>query len=248
MVRIGKKEWTMRLRTKCQTFTLIELLVVIAIIAILASMLLPALRQAKEKAHQASCQSNLKQMVLGCIMYADDNGRFMTRPGASPGTYPDSEYFTGHAGWRASSSPTRPHYALLIKNYVGDENAYVCPADQGMINRGADPPYLSYHWKFMLYSHTAFYRGCKLAQMEVPSSTMVLHEQRSFHRKQFDDGSNYALYTSHWDANPGQAMMVAAADGHVEYRLCSPGELHCYRDPHWGYAVRDARIYRGDMR
>mgnify|MGYP001371337880 CR=1 FL=1 len=58
------------------TFTLIELLVVIAIIGILASLLLPSLGKAREKAKLAICTSNLKQLSLAISMYTEDNEEF----------------------------------------------------------------------------------------------------------------------------------------------------------------------------
>jgi prepilin-type N-terminal cleavage/methylation domain-containing protein len=67
----------MSTRTRRRAFTLIELLVVIAIIAILAAILFPVFARAREKARQAACMSNLKQIGLAMMQYAQDYDQYM---------------------------------------------------------------------------------------------------------------------------------------------------------------------------
>ena len=92
-------------------FTLIELLVVIAIIAILASMLLPALSKAREKARQASCTGNLKQIGLGWAMYLQD------ADDSAP------NYYGGNT--------SQDNLFTRLEQYLTDKNVWKCGSGQG---------------------------------------------------------------------------------------------------------------------
>jgi len=90
-------------------FTLIELLVVIAIIGILAGILLPVLSRARESARKTQCMSNVKQIGMGLIMYANENSE----------TFPSS----------TASNPAMASLNMLYDTYISDNKVFNCPSD-----------------------------------------------------------------------------------------------------------------------
>lgn len=105
-------------------FTLIELLVVIAIIALLASILFPVFNQAREKARQTTCASNLKQIYLAISMYASDNDGYFPS-GWQYYTYSGGYPYVGEWVWKTGLYPA----------YASSKEIFFCPGTSNGLQR-----------------------------------------------------------------------------------------------------------------
>jgi prepilin-type N-terminal cleavage/methylation domain-containing protein/prepilin-type processing-associated H-X9-DG protein len=202
-------------------FTLIELLVVIAVIAILAAILFPVFAQAREKARQSTCLSNVKQIATSYFMYAQDyDGRY------TQNRYVDS--------WFDKSK--RDHYTwkLAILAYVKNVQVFQCPSNAyNRIPTEEDNLWVWVEGKELVprsyaMNGAALHDGMNDAEVHTPAETILLCECRYGYPDVFpmDDPYSSFRFSYDWKPRPNDEIGVmqthsgmsnfALFDGHVK--------------------------------
>jgi prepilin-type N-terminal cleavage/methylation domain-containing protein/prepilin-type processing-associated H-X9-DG protein len=149
-----------------KAFTLIELLVVIAIIAILAAILFPVFARAREKARQTSCLSNLKQLGLGVLMYAQDYDEML--PGADCAALQDGR------NWDIVAQPYVKNWQVFQCPSEPDE--YVIGPSHNTCGSGWNPPPAWVEEHSMSYGFGLSVEDESLGEIVKPAETLMLGE------------------------------------------------------------------------
>ena len=216
-----------------RAFTLIELLVVIAIIALLAAILFPVFAQAREKARETTCVSNLRQIGMGVRMYVQDNDE----------TFPIFHaYNSAIAPW----APGHKGVEVEIDPYTKSKQIFRCPDDLGGPSLKLDAPnadnyndaygssyrFQSHCFTIVYSTNGSFQNNAQVekpatdtpdvvaatdASFVYPSETRIMRDEVfPFFSKQKDPTNQYGYdgYYTQWHPNGGGLVF---ADGHAKF-------------------------------
>ena len=219
-------------------FTLVELLVVIAIIAVLLTLIVPALSRAKAQAREVLCKSRLRQFALSLTYYADDYDQKL----------PTQGNLVDLACWDWDGLRRTGPTDVLLNEYVdGQMETFFCPsfaiggsysAGQNLLHwyeyRNEAGERTGWYWSRRQLGYSSFmsealperWHVTKLGSKERP---LIMDTIKSYDANQYFD---YMLH--HWDAKEGRprGANMAYTDTHVEW--------HDYAamEPQWGYSTR----------
>ncbi len=231
----GKGKSTRNAQYLNTAFTLIELLVVIAIISILAAILFPVFAQAREKARQTSCLSNMRQMGLAVQMYAQDVDEAL--PLAATATP------TGFLNWHD-----------LVDPYVKNKQVWICPSAAAPIKDIYGKPVCHYGWNAYYLNRNGIDAGkpidvnniytinnapgVSLAEAAQPAHLVLMGDNTGLNGKQpANHLSAYMLPPSqpdadYWgrpEARHTSGVVVGLLDGHVKW--FRPGGFYTGQNP-----------------
>jgi len=206
------------MRRVSHVFTLIELLVVIAIIAVLASLLLPALGKARDKAKEANCSGNLKQQYLGLMSYADDFNGWLPPTRVDMGSC-HYYYWENHINDNYINNPkiflcTSHPIPTISSFWSGGEWAVGKETRSGVTygyNLRPSDNYVSGSW------NTDVSKPYQLMRFSMPSKSMIVSEPKILAQGSYvyvynfggTDGFSVAF-------NHGRSANALFVDGHAE--------------------------------
>ncbi|HEY3329863.1 MAG TPA: DUF1559 domain-containing protein [Capsulimonadaceae bacterium] len=199
--------------SKINGFTLIELLVVIAIIAILAAILFPVFAQAREKARQTQCASNLKQIGLAYVQYSNDYDE----------CFPVGKGMTWAWDWGSTG------WATCIYPYVKAAGVYACPSEPGNHPDGSAlskaPVSYAQNTNLTPYQMWGGGKPFTIAQITAPALTVNIYEILS-------SNAGGACSTIAGDNNCGMSGYGEASLNSATPPVCEWWHAPCYTPKH----------------